>query len=211
MDLDQIEKLFAHRLTTWWRTYLTVGILVGLRPGELTGLTWDDIDFDAGVIRVRHCLKAVKGADGRRVLQLEELKTETSRRTLVMPGQAAEALKALHAVQAADKLRLGRYYTDRGIVFCGNAGQPRWRQDVQRGFKKTCKAAGIGADWHPHETRHSFTSVLSDAGVSIEDIADGLGHKDSTVTQQVYRHQIADKVSRTATAMDRIFGKASGS
>ena len=211
MTLEQIRALFASDLTPWWRAYLMTGILCGLRPGELLGLTWEDVGFTEGVIRVRHCLKAMPGPDGKSVLQLEDLKTDRSRRTLALPAKAAEALRALRAVQAADKLRLGRYYTDRGIVFCGDAGQAQWRANVGRGFKKVCGRAGIGSGWHPHEQRHTFVSVLSAAGVDIEAIADAAGHINSTVTREVYRHQIADKVTGAAAAMDEIFGKVSGS
>ena len=211
MTIEQIRALFASDLTAWWRAYLMTGILCGLRPGELLGLTWDDVDFAGGVVRVRHCLKAMPGPDGKSVLRLEDLKTERSRRTLALPAKAAEALRALRAVQAADKLRLGRYYTDRGIVFCGNAGQPQWQANVGRGFKRMCGRAGIGSGWHPHEQRHTFVSVLSAAGVDIEAIADAAGHVNSNVTRTVYRHQIADKVTGAAAAMDEIFGKVSGS
>jgi integrase len=210
MTLEQIGALFASGLTAWWRAYLMTGILCGLRPGELTGLTWDDIDFAAGLIRVRHSLKDVPGPDGRSVLRLEDLKTERSRRTLQLPAKAAEALRALRTVQAADRLRLGPHYTDMGLVFCGNAGQPLWRQSVNRGFKRVCAKAGIGSGWHPHEQRHTFVSVLSDAGIDIEAIADAAGHVNSNVTRTVYRHQIADKVTRTSAAMDQIFGRVSG-
>ena len=74
-----------------------------------------------------------------------------------------------------------------------------------------CKRAGIGEDWAPRELRHSFVSVLSDAGVDIEDIADAAGHSSSRVTREVYRHQISDKVARAAEAMDRIFGAGGAS
>jgi integrase len=160
MTLEQIRSLFASDLDAWWRAYIMTGILCGLRPGELLGLTWDDVDFAAGVIRVRHCLKAVPDADGRRVLQLEDLKTERSRRTLALPAKVAESLRTLRAVQAADKLRLGHYYRDRGIVFCGNAGQGVQQQTARRGFRIRCRQVGIGMDWHPHEQRHTFVSVL---------------------------------------------------
>ena len=39
------------------------------------------------------------------------------------------------------------------------------------------KAAGIGGDWTPRELRHSFVSILSDNGVTIETIADLVGYK----------------------------------
>jgi len=96
-------------------------------------------------------------------------------------------------------------------VFCDNAGRPRWRASINNQFKVVCKRAGIGSDWHLHEQRHTFVSVLSDSGVDIEVIADAVGHINSTVTRVVYRHQIADKISKAATAMDSIFLAASGS
>lgn len=211
MTLEQIRQLFASDLTAWWRAYLMTGILCGLRPGELLGLTWDDVDFAAAVIRVRHSLKSVSGEGRRIALQLEDLKTPRSKRTLALPAKVAEALRALKALQAADRLRLGPHYDSRGIVFCGNAGQPRWQSDVNKQFKRVCGKAGIGSGWHAHEQRHTFVSVLSDAGVDIEAIADAAGHVNSNVTRTVYRHQIADKVTRASAAMDDIFGKVSGS
>ncbi len=54
-------------------------------------------------------------------------------------------------------------------------------------------------------------SVLSDSGVDIEQIADAVGHVNSTVTKTVYRHQIADEITSAATAMDAIFGEVKGS
>ena len=62
----------------------------------------------------------------------------------------------------------------------------------------------------PREQRHSFVSVLSNAGVDIEEIADAVGHINSTVTKAVYRHQIADEITSAATTMDAIFRDASG-
>jgi integrase len=65
------------------------------------------------------------------------------------------------------------------------------------------KAAGLPS-FALRETRHSFVSVLSDQGVSIEAIADAVGHINSKVTKAVYRHQIADTVAAAATAWDQI-------
>lgn len=211
MTVAQIRQLFASDLTPWWRAFIMTGILCGLRPGELLGLTWADVDFAAGVLRVRHSLKAFPTAEGGSELRLADLKTDRSRRTLALPAKAGEALRALKAVQAADKLRLGRYYTDQGLVFAGSSGKPRWRQSVNRQFKLVCERAEITADWTLHEQRHTFVSVLSDSGVDIELIADAAGHINSNVTRTVYRHAIADQVAGAATVMDSIFGKVSGS
>lgn len=67
--------------------------------------------------------------------------------------------------------------------------------------KRLCRLAGIGEDWQPRETRHTFVSALSDADVDIEKIADAVGHINSNVARAVHRHQISDVVSETATVM----------
>ena len=214
MNLEQIRVLLGLDLTAWWRAYITVALMCGLRPGELLGLRWEDVDFKAGVIRVRKCLKALPDPEtGKRTLVLETLKTERSKRTIRMPRQAVTVLLALRKEQAAARLKLGALYDTRGlaIVFGDGTGAPRWPQDVRRQFTTLCGRAGIGTHWTPREQRHSFVSVLSNAGVDIEEIADAVGHINSTVTKAVYRHQIADEITSAATAMDAIFGDASGS
>ena len=137
---------------------------------------------------------------------MAELNTESSKRTLALPAAVVAVLRALKAQQAADRLRFGRYYRDSGQVFCGDHGQPRRLRDTREMFKRTCDRAGLGRDWQPRELRHTWVSLLSDAGVDIEQIADAAGHVNSTITKTVYRHQIADVVTRAAQAMDGIFG-----
>jgi integrase len=61
------------------------------------------------------------------------------------------------------------------------------------------------ADWTPRELRHSFVSLLSDAGVPLEDISRLVGHSGTTVTELVYRHQIRPVIQTWATVMDRLF------
>lgn len=47
---------------------------------------------------------------------------------------------------------------------------------------------------------------MSDNGVTIEQIADLVGHRTTIVTQKVYRHQLKPVISTGATAMNTIFG-----
>ena len=206
MTLVQVGQLLGSGLDAWWRAYVSTGVMCGLRPGELLGLRWRDVDFDGRVLQLRCALTEQDGG-----LALGPLKTERSRRTLVLPAAVAAALRALRTQQAAERLRLGALYADQDLVFCRGDGSPASRQAVYRQFRRYCKSAGIGEDWHPHELRHTHVSVLSDAGVDMEDIADAAGHVNSVVTRTVYRHQIADTVARAAAAMDRIFGAGSAS
>jgi hypothetical protein len=144
MTLEQVGALLALDLTPWWRAFITVGVMTGLRPGELLGLRWEDADLDSGLLRVRQALK--RGTEGgRAALAPGALKTPQSRRTLRMPAPARTALTALRREQAADRLRLGEFYTASGLVFADSAGRPVWPQEASRGSRHCASGPGSAA------------------------------------------------------------------
>jgi len=78
---------------------------------------------------------------------------------------------------------------------------------VLRAFRRVVARTDLDPrDWTPCELRHSFVSLLSDSGMSIEQIADLCGHSGTTVTESVYRHQLRPVFLGGAVTMDRIFG-----
>ena len=201
MTPEQVAQLLASDLTPFWRAWMLTAIGLGLRPGELAGLSWDDVDFSTATIAVRRSLKATPAG-----LARENLKTATSLPTLRMPAAVRDALAALGIAQAADRERLGTHYTRSGLVFCDSAGRPMSRQRVDKGFNAACEAAGIGR-WQPREARHTWVSLLSHHGVSIEAIADAAGHRTPVVTRTVYRHVIPGTIATAAEAMDEILAR----
>jgi len=200
--MDQMAAvLAAAKDDPWWDAYVHVAIMCGLRPGELLGLTWADVDLDGGAVRVRHSLKA----DG-----LAELKTKQSRRTLALPAAVTASLRAHKRAQAAERIRLGGAWrgTD-DLVFPDADGAPCSRSRAEHGFATLCERAGLGPGWTRYACRHTFASVLSHGGTDIEVIADAMGHSNSNVTRTVYRHGLADRISAAASAFDQIMS-ASG-
>lgn len=155
----QVRALLALKLSPWWRAFIVTAVMTGLRPGELLGIRWENVDFEAAVIRVRVSLKRVRVGGGYK-LQLRELKTERSKRTLRMAVPVRGVLTVLRRAQAADRLRLGAMYDDQGIMFCGPSGTPRHNQGVRDRYRRLCLRAGIGGEWQLRETRHTFISQL---------------------------------------------------
>ena len=66
----------------------TIALWLGLRQGEILGLRWEDIDFDARTLRVEMALTPVDGK-----LELAAPKTESSRRTLPLPPALVTTLR----------------------------------------------------------------------------------------------------------------------
>lgn len=199
MTPEQVNKLLALDLTPWWRAYILTDATMGLRPGEMLGLRWEDVDLDEGILRVRTSLKKSDPAEPGDSRKVAGLKTKHSKRTVgSMPGPTRDALRAHRKVQAADRLRLGEHYGDSGLVFATAAGHHHWDEMVRQQFNRLCAEAGIG-HWQLRELRHTYVSQLSDAGVDVEVISDAVGHKNSTITRNVYLHQLADVISLRVT------------
>jgi integrase len=172
-----------------------LAITLGLRPGELRALTWDHIDLDNGIIHVWR--SARRGGD---------TKTPKSRRSLVLPQRALDALRIHKKRQAAERLAAGERWHDNDLVFCHADGRPYTRDGLNWRFGHVTRRAGIG-HWHAHEGRHTAVSIMSSNGVPIQDITDTVGHKSTHVTESVYRHVIVPAIRGGATVMDNVFGE----
>jgi integrase len=183
---------------------ILVGLTLGLRPGELLGLTWPDVDLDQAVIHVRRMLKKERN----RPRLDDKLKTDRSRRSLAMPAAVVDALRAWRHDQRLERLAAGRLWgiggwSDTDLVFTTTAGTPIDPSNLRTRFQRACDAAKVGR-WTPYELRHSATSLLSAAGVPLEQIADLLGHTGTRMAAQVYRHQVTPTVEAAAAPMQTI-------
>jgi len=182
-----------------WAAYTVAAIMLGFRPGELAGLQWRFIDFGVATASMRHAIKV--GAGGR--LVLAELKTKQSKRTLGMHPAVAAVLKWWRAAQAEDRLALGAAYdASLALVFADRVGRPLRRGTIRPAFNRECLKL-IGETFQLRETRHTFVSLLSHRGTSIEAISAAVGHKNSEITRKVYLHVLGDVVTTTATDWSR--------
>ncbi len=171
------------------------GLMLGLRPGELTGLLWIDVDLDAATLQVRRLLKNESTG-----LRLGEPKTRRSYRDLDLPPQVVDALDRHRGRQRAQRQLAGPAWIEHELVFTTSVGTALDPANLRRSFSALTRQAGLG-HWTPKELRHSATSFLSAAGVPLELIADVLGHDGTRMTGSVYRHAVRPTVAAGAEAM----------
>ena len=178
---------------------------MGLRPAEVCGLRWSDVDVEGGTIRVGDNTRTMVAG---KVIE-KGAKSESGRRTLPLPAPALTALKKFRAQQAAEKLALGEGYTDSGYLLVDEAGQPvntgwfRWR--VYRLMDKV-GVRGKG-EVRLYDCRHSTLTYLAGAGVPDVVLAKWAGHADGgTLAKKVYIHPDASHLREAADKLDSLFG-----
>ncbi len=177
-----------------------LGLTCGLRPGELLGLGWEDVDLDQGLLGVSRAVSRVGGT-----VQLGPTKTASSRRQLRLPAAAEDALQQHRARQLAQQELMGEHWQDLGLVFPTSRGTLLDPANLRRSLRTVTEQAGLGR-WHPHELRHSAASLLSAAGVPLEEVADVLGHASTRVTSATYRHRTTPTVEAAAVPMEQMLG-----
>lgn len=185
LDEDQARQLLSTASGHPLEAAILIGVTRGLRPGELLGLRWADLELntDPPVMHIRQTLKHHKGR-----LSFGPPKTPQSIRSLVIPTTVLTTLRSHRARQASERLAAGEYWVDHDLLFCTEIGTPIDPSNFRRSFQTLTKAAGLGS-WAPYELRHSAITLASGAGVALEDIADLAGHADTRMVMGTYRHQ----------------------
>ena len=166
----------------------------GLRRGEACGLSRGDIDFDAGIVYVRHNYDSYGN--------LKEPKTESGIRQLPLSDFAREALKqriaAIVAMYAKPgdpdhceklvKLQDGTFDLATTEPIISDAfGHRMLPQKVGQWWSNHRKKLGL-PDFTLHELRHSFLTVAARNGIHPTVMQHLAGHANSKITMEIYTH-----------------------
>ena len=174
----------------------TLGVFLGLRPGEVAGLTWDALDLAAATLDVRQSRRS--NADYSLTMAPPKA---NSYRVLVMPPPLVDALRRHKAAQAAEGL-----WSHTGLVVCTAKGAPLDPWKLRRRVKRMAEAAGIPFRVTPNELRHTAITLLVNSGAPLLTVADMAGHRDTRMIHGHYRHKDTGAVD-TASAMIAAVGQ----
>lgn len=190
-----------------YETLFTVTLFTGMREGEVLGLMWDCVDFEAGTITVNKQLQLHEAVGGG-AYQLGSTKNGKGRSITPAPSVMA-LLKRHRAAQAAQRLRAGKLWQDTGFVFTDELGYPFAKATVYRAFKRA--AADIGRpDARFHDLRHSYAVAAIRAGDDIKTVQETLGHATASFTLDVYGHVTKQMKEASAARMDAFIKTVTG-
>jgi len=176
----------------------SVALAVGLRKGEALGLRWEDVDLEAGTVRIVAALQRVGGR-----LQLVEPKSKRSRRTVSVPNSVLESLRRHRTRQLEERVFAGAKWQEHGLVFTTTIGTPIDPRNVTRHFRSVIRKAGLPAKRF-HDLRHTCASLLLAQNVHARVVMEMLGHSQIQLTLDTYSHVVPSLQRDAADLMDGI-------
>jgi integrase len=188
----QISAL-ARAVPARYRAVILTGSGLGLRPGELFGVTVDRIEFLKRRVKIEQQLVRVRGTG----VVVGPLKTASSYRNVPLPDHVAKAI--------ATHIETFGAHRELGLVFTNERGRPIQQFPFSMMFANALRRAGL-PDWAtPHDLRHFYASTLIRSGASVKVVQARLGHSSAKTTLDVYGHLFPDEEDRTRRAIEEAF------
>lgn len=166
----ECQRLLDAPMAAHIKLAITLLLSTAARVGAILDLTWERVDLERGIIRLRR----------------EDISTRKGRATVPMN----DGLKA--ALSAARSAALTEYVIEW-------AGQQV--ASINTGFRAAVKAAKL-EKVTPHVLRHTCAVHLAEGGVSMDEIAQYLGHEDSRITSKVYARFSPGHLQKAANILD---------
>ncbi len=177
----------------WMRTFYTVALTTGMRPGELRALMWKDIDLEAARLQCRRSM--TRDASFKAIVGDQTKSGRT--RVIAIPGETVFALKAFQQAQRTRRVaHIDWRATD--IVFDGGNGAFVPLTTLENRHRAICAAANVERI-RLHDLRHTSATLMIEADVHPKIISDILGHSSIAITMDRYAH-VSTELQRTATA-----------
>jgi integrase len=174
--------------------FLRLAAVTGARRGELCGLRWTDVDFDAGQLTVERSI--VRGSSD---VIVKRTKTNRDRRIALDRG-TLDALAAQHRRNDGNAAACGAELPPDAYVFARDVeGTLPWRPDS--GATGRFMALRDKLDLRHvrlHDLRHYVATRLLDAGIPVREVSERLGHASATTTLTIYAASVPATDRRSA-------------
>jgi integrase len=189
-----LESLHGH----WMHVPALLGLLCGMRRGEIAALRWNAVDLDKGQLAVVQSAEQTKAG-----VRYKEPKSG-QQRTLALSATVVTELRQHRVRQAQALLKLGKSLSGDDFVVAQADGRPYEPDSITKEWRLRVLASGLPRIRF-HDTRHTHATHMLAASVHPKIASERLGHSRVGVTLDIYSHVIEgmqdEAVARVDAAM----------
>lgn len=212
LDKREIKMLLEEVEHEYYNELYQIMLLTGMRIGEVGALTWDNVDFQKKVVRIRKSL-SVGYVDGKKIEYITPPKTSNSIRSIPFFDNVGDLFKSWKKKQDEYKARLGERWRageELGdLVFTTTLGSPVTRYALAHNMEKVlknindkerynaemeCREPHYMEHIYPHCLRHTCATLCFERGLDAIFIQRMLGHV-SYETTMVYTHLLESRTN----------------
>jgi integrase len=196
-DTETRAKAMTILRESQYGDFYQLGLMTGMRRGELAGLKWANVNLASKHLQVVNTLQRITGQG----LMNGQPKTERSRRSIALSPDTVSLLHEIRGKQMTQQLEVADAWTDSGYVFTHPDGMPIDPNLATRAFKKMVTTAGL-PKLTIHGLRHTHATILLEQGVNPKVVSERLGHASVATTMDIYSHVLPDMQEKAALAID---------
>ena len=192
LSKDEIQRFLIQAKEEGMYELFLLELTTGLRRGEILALTWDDLNFETGELRIN---KQFTPAGGKIILC--EPKTNAAFRTIILPPVMVELLREYKKGVFSHLIFPSRIKPDQPI----DPGYVRKR--LQQILERAdCKRVRF------HDLRHTFATISLEHGMDVKTLSNIIGHVSAKTTLNIYAHITSEMEENAAVSIDRGIAKA---
>ena len=168
---------------------ISLAISMGLRIGEICGLTWQDIDFKSRTLTVRRTVQRirVKGEAKKTKIVILPPKSKSSFREIPIPTSVFAMLKDLRSTP--------EHY------ILSDTTEPKEPRMLTYDYVRILKELGLPSVKF-HSLRHAAASNAIEAGFDVKTLSEVLGHSRIEMTMNLYVHSNMDRKRKLMDKLD---------
>ncbi len=180
------DQKYKNGKYVFWQNYVRafrILAMTGMRVGELLALSYSDISFDQGTIKIERSISEVKNRDvepeGNGMKRIvTDTKTKNGKRVIHVSESTLSLIREMD----------NDYFNGcQAAVITNEKGKRASYHDLHKTLTRICKSAGIQT-FGIHTFRHYFASKCLEKGVEVLPLSKHLGHSSPNITMAVYAH-----------------------
>ena len=205
LEEDQVA-VFLREVQGHPHEYLyKIALFTGLREGEVLGLGWEHIDFQAGTLTVKRQLRREQKKGGGYYFSPPK---NNKSRCLTLAPSVIQLFRLQKLEQNSMRMEAGDAWEEHGLIFTNQTGGYLSYRTVYDCFKRIVRNIGAPATRF-HDLRHTFAVASIKSGDDIKTVQENLGHATAAFTLDVYGHVTKQMKQDSAARMEQFIKSVS--